>query len=501
MPRCSDLREFMTRLIAIVMLLALHVTCQAEGLFDVRATLAFGGHLGNGTITELRVQANSSTGGTVSIKTVGGSPDVRFSFQISPGQQASAYAPIGIDPGAPMPELLARINGSNWRPFMLPTATASSLFFVAGQQVVDELSGTFDVVALSGSELPRLPQAYTNISALAIDGETLAGLDDAQLRSLLGFAGSCGRILLFAVPPTAQQVFTRRAACGGNYLRVAADIHVVESDFRALTAMTAPAMPSAFQMQQLMRASFGSSPDLSAAGVFFCVYIIALLLVATRSRNPAAVIGLAVTASLLTILIWPAAMSRDFVAWAEAEFEDDVASYRGLEQHVASRRQSYLLPASRYERQRESIVGTDYRIHWNAEEQSATLAWDAMPFDVLRRIYFGSFPIDPTLHASLELNVVSVCNRGQQESLPGYLQWNGILYEVPPLVPGGLWTSKAATAIAVDTAMPGELALFRSRSAVNQLTMLTVLPLADESGLAWLMRYSDGETGATSCAA
>ncbi len=501
MPHCNDLREFMSRLTGIVILLTLRVTCQAAESFDVSATLALGGHLGSGTMTELRVQASSSTGGTVSVKTMGGSPDVRFSFRISPGQRVSSYAPIGVDPGAPMPVVLARINGSKWQRASLPSAIVSSRIFVAGQQVVDALTDSMDVVALDGADLPRLPQVYSNISALAVDGDTLARLDDAQLRSLLGFAGSCGRILLLDVAATVQQVFTRRAACGGRYLRVAADLSAVATDFRTLLDMAAPDMPSRVQMQQLIRSSPGGSPDLAAVGVFFCLYFIAIIALATQSRNPATVIGLAVTASLLTIVIWPAAMSREFIAWAESSFDDDVAIYRGLEQHLASRRRSYLLTGSRYENQRVRIVGADYRIEWNEDQHSATLAWDAMPFDVLRQDYVGSFSIDRTLYAGLGEEFVTICNRGRQASQSAYLHWDGSIYEVPPLMPGGTWTNDNVAAMSIDSELSGELSLFRSRSAAHRLTMLTVLPMADDIGRAWLMRYASGETGATSCAA
>jgi len=486
----------MVRLLLVGILLVQQAACLADQALDFNVSLALGGNAKSGALSELRVDALSSTGGQVSVETLGGSPDVRFSFAILPGQRSSAYAPVGVGIRGESLTVRARINDAGWQSKMLPPTIVSSRVFSVGEQ----LTGSTGAIALSKSDLPQLLQSYESVFALAIDGNALAELNDNQLRALLDYAGSCGRLLLVDVATSAREIFAGRAACSGDYILAVNSPTDVATELQNLVDLTGRALPSSFQMQQLAKFTAGGNPSLATVSKFWLAYLIALLILLASSRKPAAIFGLAITATLLVVFIWPKEVSRNFVAWAEASFGDDVARYRSLERHVSYRQNQLSLPVDRYRNELANIVGEGYAIQWNTIDSTASAEWNAKPFQEFMRLATGSFAIEPSLSVHPGNEVVTVCNDSEHSSQSAYLHWKDSIFEIGPLGPGATWTNADKPAINLEPDLDGSLALLRSRAREYELAILTPLLLNDDDSRAWLIRFGDSPTLASTCA-
>lgn len=486
------------RLLLVAILLPL--TSLAEEPLDFDVSLALDGSSGSASITELRVHALSSTGGQVSVETMGGSPNVQFRFSVSPGLRTSAYAPVGFGLRGEALTIRARINNESWQSKTISRRATSSRLFVVGEQLTHDPTTGTAAIALSGSELPHMLQGYDSVFALAIDATALAELDDDQLRALLDYAGTCGRLLLLDISAAVQNIFASHAACSGDYLRTVKSSAGDTSEFEALIVLPDRSMPSAFQLQQLARSTLGGSTGLINVAKLCFAYLIVLTILLLGSRKPHAVLALAVTTTLLVILIWPREASHDFVAWAEAPFDDDVARYRGFEQHVANRYGSFSLTVERFRNQLANIVGEDYSILWSTNDKTASITWGAKPFQELNRVSTGSFAIEPHLGVLRRDNFITVCNDSEQASRRAYLSWSDSVFEVGPLDPGEIWTSEDKTAIEIEPGLDGSLTLLRHRARNHELAIVVPLKLSNSEGRAWLMRYGDAQVEEAACA-
>ena len=197
---------------------------------------------------------------------------------------------------------------------------------------------------------------------------------------------------------------------------------------------------------------------LFGAGPVAILILIALLL---RTETRLAALGFCIAATLLVFIVWPAATTRAFVAWAEASSSDRVIAYYALERLRFYRDGSY------------SVEDTRTR---------------------------GSFAIKPVLETALTDGSVTLCNRGAGVSSTTHLYWHGDVYELPPMNSGERWTSAGAQAFDTDDANRPELALFRERSAKHELALLRPLRIANSIGNDWLLQYDTPRLGTDPCA-
>ena len=320
---------------------------------------------------------------------------------------------------------------------------------------------TLVAVNVNATDWPESAAEYDPQAVVTVDTEALARLDDAELRALLDFAGSCGRVLLIGVNSPVEQVFRNGAACGGRYLAVAADSADAAAMQARLAGLPPPPRASDTQLRNLLEASAGDSLRLPVLGLFLAGYVLvfAVLLLSARTRPVA--LGFCLLATLLVPVLWPAPTSSTFVAWAEAAADESVAGYRGLQR------------VSRFE----------------AGRYAAEQTWSR-----------GGFAARPALGVSGGEHGVSVCNRGAAPSAASHLYWRGELYALPRLEPGATWSTAGAQALPPEARSAPELLLFRERAWRFYAAWLRPLPTGDRPGLGWLMRYAMPAPGENPCA-
>ncbi|MFB3077667.1 MAG: hypothetical protein ACE1Y4_06630, partial [Lysobacterales bacterium] len=103
----------MDGLIILSILLAQEIADQASGPLQIEASVAFGGHVSANNFTELRVRAVSPHGGTLTLETVGGSPNVTFSLELPPGEPVESWVPLGVDFSRPPPTVRATLDNQD----------------------------------------------------------------------------------------------------------------------------------------------------------------------------------------------------------------------------------------------------------------------------------------------------------------------------------------------------------------------------------------------------
>ncbi len=489
-------------LILLSILLAPQIADRPNAAIQVEASVAFGGHIGSSKFTELRVRAVSPDGGTINLETVGSSPEVSFSLELARGEPAEISVPLGIDFSKPPAVLQVRRNQANPQNISLNyiqhSTPRSVLVGSLATRLLLKAPGTESV---SGETMPRLPPAYGQLTALAIDGRTLAALDDAQLRSLLEYVGVCGRVMLIDVSGLVEQVFVNRAACDGRFLKIVDSTGDVEATFLELIGQQVPALPSDEQLGRLLEESFRVAFDLTTLGLFWVGYLIVFVGLISRSRTRLAAFGFSIVGTMLVLVIWPSNTTSAYVAWAETSSIGRVARFAGLERHSASRLGTYTLPGDSHGIHPEKITSDTYSLRWNADNDQRNLVWHASPFQQIDKLTRGSFAVDPMLRASITDNNASVCNLGAVVSPITFLHWQGSIFAIPPMSPGTTWSSVNQMALDAVAMNAPELQLLLDRSLAERMSLLQLLPMSvdEKNERAWLLQYESEQLGDSPC--
>ena len=377
-------------------------------------------------------------------------------------------------------------------------------------------------------------EAYDSDEVVVVDKASLAELDDAQLRELLEFTGSCGRVLLVDVPIAIEEVFRNRAACGGRYLATiktsggasspdqsrleAAPTDTSSPDLSRLEA--APTDTSSPDQSRLEAAPTDtSSPDQSR-----------LEAAPTDTSNP----DLSRLEAAPTGAPQISALARQLAELPPAERATDEQLEALLDEGTTDVQPSrFVIFVTAYllllgillvnARTRTTALGfsviATLVVHfvWPPASTRSFVAWaeagtheQVAAYRSLERYRtyrdgnfkreetwtLGSFAVHPILEIAQQNGDVVLCNAGAGTSETTHIAWLGELFAVPPLAPGETWTSD--NALAVNPGAP-ELVIFQDRSSGHDLALLRPLPIAAAVGDAWLLRHGLPQEGGTSC--
>jgi len=493
----------MDGLLPLSVLLAQGLSAPANAALEVEASLAFGAYVSDAGFSEIHVRAVSSTGGILHIETTGTAPIVSANLELQPDQPLDTWLPVLIDFSASPLALSATLNSSDRQNVSLQYARRSlPRFALLGSQAVRRLSHLPDTEAITAAGLSHLPETYQQISALAIDSQVLAALDEQQLRSLLEYVGTCGRVLLIDASAAIAQAFVNRAACEGQFLKLLTNAENAERAFLSLTEQMDTPLPSEQSLATLLDDSSVEAHYGTRLVLFLGAYLLVLVVLLTRSRSRFAAPGFSILATAIVWVIWPAATSRNFVAWAEMASTEQIARYRGIERHLAARRETVMLSGDSFGGYSRKIAGENYSVRWSTATDQRKIVWNAAPFESLERITHGSFPVNATLILNQNGDTASVCNTGVTSTTPMYLQWQGNLYAIPPLEMGTAWSSMDQVPLHLEAGSHPELKLFLARSARYPLAILQSLsiPNAGKNEQAWLLRYQSHQERELPCA-
>jgi hypothetical protein len=301
-------------------------------------------------------------------------------------------------------------------------------------------------ISSTAHDFPTSAAAFEVNSIVTVDSRTLESLTDGQLRALLQFSGSCGRVLLVDVSATVERLFRDDAACDGRYLH---SIEAADDRNKAallLGQLENPKRLSSEELEALLVAVGDGRFGLKKIVWFWSAYVLLAAALLTRRRTRIAALGFSFVASLLVPVVWPASPSRVSVAWAEAEADDRVVAFFLREQD-----------------------GTEI---------------------IQQR---GSFDLNPSLGISIDDSKVTICNYGNGASDTTHVYWHGSIFALPALDPGGRWTSDRKLELGAAALRTPELSLFSKRSREFDLSFLRPLPAPNSDDQAWLLQYVSSE--------
>lgn len=475
---------------------------QAAPPLQVDVSVAFAGQVSTGRFTELRVRAFSPDGGNLTLETAGGSPDVSLGMELPRGELTEYWVPIGIDFSNHSPMVHISLDDADLISvplgFIRHPKPRPALAGMVATQLLHQVP---DTEVVSGTVLPRFPPAYGQISALAIDAQALATLDDAQLRALLEFVGTCGRLMLIDVSAAVERAFVNRSSCESRFLRSVDSAGNAEAAFYELLEEPTQTLPSEQQLTRLLTKTSDGAFDFSRLGFFWVGYVVILVVLMMQVRTRIMTLPFSIVCTLLAVVIWPTSGSRAYVAWAEASSADHVARYTGLERHSAIRAGVVTETADSFDSYPTRIVGNNYSLRWDTDSDNRYLVWDASPFQQIAKLTHGSFTVESPLQVGITDNTVYICNSGNGASRQAFLYWQETVFAIPSISPGSMWSSSGKIELDSGSRNSPELQLFLNRSFGNTITLLQPLPIsgAGETGRGWLLRYLSGRSGDSSC--
>lgn len=493
----------MDGLLLLSILLTQGISAPANSALQIEASLAFGGYVSDQGFSELHVRALSRTGGSLIIDTTGSTPTVKIDLDLLPNEPLDIWLPLKIDFTALALSLSASLDQSDTQDIKLDYARRSlPRFALLGPRAVQRLSHLANTEAISATDLPHIPEAYQQISALAVDSEAMAALDEEQLRSLLEYVGSCGRVLLIDASAAVGQAFANRAACEGQFLILLGNEEDAGNAFSLLIEYANFLLPPEQSLERLLGESVIGAFNGTRLVFFLGGYLLILIVLLSKARSRFAAPAFSLVCTVLVLVIWPASISRNFMAWAEMASTEQVARYVGIERLLAARRRAVTLASDSFDGYTSSITAENHSLRWGLQTDQQEIIWNAAPFQSLQRITYGSFAVNATLHLDSSGDSARICNAGIGSTTLMYLQWQGDIYEIPPLDAGTGWSSIGQAALNPDSGNRPELTLFLERSAKHALTVLQSLPIpnAKKNEQAWLLRYQGHKNGESPCA-
>jgi hypothetical protein len=313
---------------------------------------------------------------------------------------------------------------------------------------------------IAPTDYPLTAGEYARGTVVTINSTTLESLQDEQLRALLQFAGSCGRILLVNVSPAIESIIRDDAACDGQFVLATATADDIGARSLELANLPDPARVVDAELLALVEKLDAGRLSLQRLALFWTGYLLIAVTLLLYSRTRLIGLGFSVAATLLVPTVWPPAQSRTLVAWAEVETDDRIAAFFSMEQE---RTFSHGQFASKVTKKR------------------------------------GSFDLNRTLGFSIRDDNVDVCNYGSGISVSGHIFWRGSLFVLPVIQQGKSWSSEDAEALDATAVSAPELRLFLKHSDEVELSFLRPLPVSDVNGHGWLLQYAGPDQKVPTC--
>lgn len=454
-----------------------------QGAQLIQADLAWDGAVSTPEFSEITLRAATSLDANVAFQLAGPSIVVTTNLQLHNGKPAIARMPVTSgDPDGVA--LRYSVDGAPWRELDAGRLQRGAANIVlAGESAINVLGDVPGTTIVAADDLPGLSSAYTHVAAVALGGDALARLDEAQLRAFLEYVGLCGRVLLIDPTDRVKQLVSQRAACGRRYF---ATIDTSGDEATALeTVMTrrADRLPDEQALGGLLESRSADTRLIAFyLGGFLLIFVV--LTAVPRSRGVA--LAFSVLLTVLAGFFWHGGNKHAFVAWAETTTTDSVARYSSLERASASGRGAQVLQLQSLARSPMHITGRSLVLNWSEIASERHLDWSATLLQEMRVFSMGSFPVEPRLRAAADGTEVIVCNRSAGQTQPSYLHWQGNNYEVPALAPGERWVTDESN-ITVEAS--AHLRLLALRTAHHQLALLHPLevPSNGSDQRAWLM--------------
>lgn len=501
------------RPIAALLIAAGWVATSDASAASLDVDAAWSGLARPGRSTELRIRVSSPAPGTATLHVEAGRIVIETTVAVQPGSTAQLSLPIPATDDVRVDATLpgrARLH----RELALRLTEEPLIALSAGSSA--DLPEGLALAQVDASGFPSDAEAYEAVDAVAIDDATLAHLDAAQLRALVGFIERCGPTLAVGMPQGAAALLRADAGCGGRALVLLPDTQAMATAVEAALGAAPSAEPSAASLRTLLPSDSRTWPLVVAA---LAVYFGGAVLLTRFARRNAILVGYALASTVVAATAGRFAVTKPQIAiWAESDSADRWGRYTGLAELVGSGRavRSLALPALLEGAEPCADIdpaagteraGADSGLSDESSGAAAALwRWDArraryasvtfhqtlLGADVV--CWHGSFPLARA--ASLDSRpdrALAVTNRGGAAWPPGIAVRAGARYLLPPIAP-------RATEVLAPTRAKGpdspaaELAVLRADGAGALLWPLELPPLGfdADSVRAYLLLQAGG---------
>jgi hypothetical protein len=352
-----------------------------------------------------------------------------------------------------------------------------------------ELEG-FHTVELDADSLPRDAQAYASIDALIVDSQTLAALDEPQLRALLAHAAQCGRVVLLNADARVRRAIAGAGGCAGRALLRASSITEATQKLDASLAASLPAPLSIADAKRFDRS--GESAWRRVVVLVAAYFAAAALAIAFAPSLPVLLLIPGLAAVGFFVVLHGVEPSPRLVVWSESESGAQVARYVAWEWVPGLVRGHTRVPVpTALASTRPCNPNQPMRLDFDpARGRAAFAEFDTRLFGQTALCFSGTFPVDRAIRVDARPDgSLEIRNTGARSWRRGSLLAGRLVSDLPALQPGAKAIASANAGRPADTRLT-RAAMARSaptgRAALWQLDLDSTAGLpADSTG--WLL--------------
>lgn len=460
--------------------------------------------------SEVRVTVVADVGGRVTVRVDDQHLPTTVDLDLLPRVPASFTAPVLPDPDRPVSVTLARAPRTSESIDESTTETLANYYFhplkrrtrliaieagvqASMQTLAPKQRQAIEAISLlrfDPADLPETSSGYDALDTLMLSTNAYLQMNLRQRRALSAFVEGCGRLGLLLTRTRTPHSPMPQIDCGPDYFTSVA-LTGDESADRAATSsllefVTAPTRRTRSSTRNLHALLAAEQTHWIAIAGFLSLYVIALLVVVHTSRSGVQTALVPVVATIIGWAVWHNDSSQTQTAtWAEMHTGSKVARYQQLVAVTSTGSGDVwtrLSAATTVRRTDNEPVIVERTL---SDERYVDLSVRGGLLSHQAFVLAGSLQPRTRMNLEASSDSVLVTNTGATPSPAGVLGWGGDRFEVPPLDPGGSWTTNtnAGNELTTWTSHPAE-ALLRSRAydAGGALLLPLLLEMEPEVG-------------------
>lgn len=467
----------------LTLLLGLVLCCvaqaSAETSVELTLTPAWKGWSRPGRTTEIDVRMSSDAALHASLEVSAARQSTTAALELQPGRVARLQIAVGSAPainvrvdsaGAPTLQREVRIAQSE--------SPLLGVGLAADERI--QLDG-FHAVALTAENFARSESAYSSIDALVLDAPTLAALDQKQLAALVGYAASCGRLVVLGADARVRRALDGAAGCGHRAMMSATSTDEARSMLGASLATQLP-QPLAFgnvgALAQPAHAAW------NWVAVLLAVYLAAASLALIHSSSLPTLLLVPVVAVAITLTLMQQVKSTSqLVVWSEGDTGAQLARYQAVQRFPGNAREHARVAVPPQLGASVQACESGQPMHFEVDATGQRVAFaefDTRLFHQVSLCYSGSFPMLRTIAVAARGDGSETARNAGSRAWPqGSLIVAGQVRELPALDPG-------ASVVIGATSAPGKrddaLRTALTRTPADGTAALWQLDLAGVAG-------------------
>jgi hypothetical protein len=403
----------------------------------VSAQTAWGGNFHPGRPTGVFVEVQSIAGGDAQITIVSGGQRYARTIRLEPGELHRHWLTV-VPPAERALEVHVRAadGADHHEQLALRMAREPIVAYVSSGELRLPPDAGHTVVAVDPALLPDSADAFATLDALVLARSGFERLTESQISTLLGYLGTCGRLLAIDMPEATFRLLRAQAGCDGMFVAASGYPDALAAT-NQLLAIKHDALPSAARLAAMQPENQRMQLWWHVV-IFVAGYVIVMVLLAISGRGQAALAATPLLAAVVALLVWTANSREELLIWSETYQGTQFARYRGLIRVTGAGRGTRRLAAPSGGGQprpvTERTIAKFTAVAGRANQHSIEI-----PVSLMSRSLFlleGTFPVNPALSVAGSKHRPAVIHRGAQPTPQGMLSMAGEIFPIPAMQPG-----------------------------------------------------------------